>query len=213
VRHGYDPPPLAVHEQRQPSRVSAYLSSLLGDDYKYPVLPEKTASFSEDLHEEFDAGPDDLPELDESSDDEDSPTEPRLAASANLKASEAERPINEPDRYIEIPAVTFTRPGALGPGHPPYGLLLSLPPELGKNRIVMFDVGYYDRRLGVSKAATSASSLGLTIVHRTCTTSPFALAVVSESSACLHACLSVCFRVLSLLTPTCHRDWQSQLES
>jgi hypothetical protein len=72
--------------------VSVYLSSLLGDDYKYPVLPDKIASFSEDLHEEFDAGPDDLPELDESSDDEDSPTEPRSAASA--KASEAERPIN-----------------------------------------------------------------------------------------------------------------------
>ena len=94
MRHGYDPPP--VHEQRQPSRVSAYLSSLLGDDYKYPVLPEKTASFSADLHEEFDAGPDDLPELDESSDDEDSPTEPRSAASA--KASEAERPIDMPNR-------------------------------------------------------------------------------------------------------------------
>ena len=142
MRHGYDPPP--VHEQRQPSRVSAYLSSLLGDDYKYPVLPDKTASFSEDLHEEFDAGPDDLPELDESSDDEDSPPEPRSAASAT--ASEAERPIDMPNRYAEIPAVTYTRPGALGPGHPPYGLLLSLPPELGKNRIVMFDVGYFEAR-------------------------------------------------------------------
>lgn len=142
MRHGYDPPP--VREQRQPSRVSAYLSSLLGDDYKYPAPPDKFASFSDDLHEEFDAGPEDLPELDESSDDEESPTDARSAASA--KASEAERPIHQPDRYTEIPAVTFTRPGALGPGHPPYALLLSLPPEVGKNRIVLFDIGYYEAR-------------------------------------------------------------------
>ena len=142
MRYGYDPPP--VREQRQLGRVSAYLSSLLGDDYKYPAPPDKSASFSEDLHEEFDACPTDLPELDESSDDEDSPTEARSAASA--KASEAERPIDTPNRYTEIPAVTFTRPGALGPGHPPYALLLSLPPEVGKNRVVLFDIGYYEAR-------------------------------------------------------------------
>ena len=79
------------------------------------------------------------------SDDEDGDV-PTAASSASSAASDAEQPVDQPVRYSEIPATTFTRPGALGPGHPPYALLLSLPHEMGKDRVVMFDIGYYEAK-------------------------------------------------------------------
>ena len=121
-----------------------YLSTVLGDDYKYPASHDPATSDATELHEEYDSSLEQPPDL-VASDDEDDDV-PTAASSASSTASDAEQPIDQPVRYSEIPATTFTRPGALGPGHPPYALLLSLPHEMGKDRVVMFDIGYYEAK-------------------------------------------------------------------
>ena len=103
-----------------------YLSTVLGDDYKYPASHDPATSDATELHEEYDSSLEQPPDL-VASDDEDDDV-PTAASSASSTASDAEQPVDQPVRYSEIPATTFTRPGALGPGHPPVMDTVCAPP-------------------------------------------------------------------------------------
>ena len=130
VNHGLSPPTALPQCQPGVSAVRAFLVSVLGD-YHIPddAVPcyygtrsksgVKTAVQSSELHEERDSDdePDGAePELVETSDDE---SDVESVDEATGAAAE-EVLIDAPRRYPALPAVTYARPGILGPEYPPY---------------------------------------------------------------------------------------------
>ena len=85
----------------------------------------------------------DAPELVETSDD-DSDVE---SVDEATSAAAGEVLLDAPRRYPALPAVTYARPGILGPEYPPYALLDEMDYSAGANRVVLFDIGYYDAKV------------------------------------------------------------------
>lgn len=139
------------------SAVRAFLVSVLGDyhvsddvDPCYYGTRSKTAVRSDaqrsDLHEERDSDDEqdgDAPELVDTSDDE---TDVESVDEATSAAA-GEVLLDAPRRYPALPAVTYARPGILGPEYPPYALLDEMDYSAGANRVVLFDIGYYDAKV------------------------------------------------------------------
>lgn len=102
---------------------------------------------SSDLHEECDDSSDDeTPSLVSTSDDDSDAESVDYEVGESADPS-AEVPVGAPRRYPTLPAVTYARPGILGGDLPPYALLDLMDYSEGANRVVLFDVGYYDTKV------------------------------------------------------------------
>lgn len=157
MQHGLSPPSVLPQCQPTPGTVRAFLSAVLGD-YRVPDsgascfhgTRSKTARQRDeqcsDLYEERDSDDEqdgEVPGLVETSDD-DSDVD---SVDGDAGAGSGEVSLDAPRRYPLLPAVSYARPGILGPEYPPYALLDEMDYAAGANRVVLFDIGYYDAKV------------------------------------------------------------------
>lgn len=130
MQHGLSPPSVLPQCQPNHGTVRAFLSAVLGD-YRVPDsrascfhgTRSKTARQRDeqrsDLYEERDSDDEqdgEVPGLVETSDD-DSDVE---SVDGDAGAGSGEVSLDAPRRYPLLPAVSYARPGILGPEYPPY---------------------------------------------------------------------------------------------